>query len=48
MRIRHGAREGKTRILHIFESNIFFDEIRKNVTEIIEGAYWESYLIERI
>lgn len=48
MRIRHGAREGKTRILHIFESNIFFDEVGKNVTEIIEGAYWESYLIERI
>lgn len=48
MRIRHAARDGDTRILHIFESNVYFDEVRKSVTEIMEGTYWESYLIERM
>ena len=46
--IRHASEDGGTRILHIFETNLYFPEIGKSVVELIEGVYLESYLLERM
>lgn len=46
--IRRASEDGRTRILHIFETNLYFSEIGKSVAELIEGVYLESYLLERM
>jgi Superfamily II DNA helicase len=48
LRLRKASSAGKTRILHMFEDNIYFKECGKRVSEIVEGPYLENYLIERM
>lgn len=48
LQLRKASSVGKTRILHMFEDNIYFKECGKRVSEIVEGPYLERYLIERM
>lgn len=48
LRLRIASSAGETRILHLFEENIYFKECGKRVSEIVEGPYLERYLIERM
>lgn len=47
-RIRKASSQARTRILHVFEEDVYFKECGKNVKEIVEGPYFESYLVERM
>ena len=48
MKIRKVLQTGTCRILHIFAEDVYFEDIGKNVTSLIDGPILEEYLIERM
>lgn len=47
-RMRQSLACGAVRLLHIFDQDVYFSEIGKNVSSVVDGPVIEEYLIERM
>lgn len=48
IKVRNTILDGAVKVLHIFEKDVFFNEIYRSASSLIEGPYLESYFIERM